>query len=177
MGDEFRGLGTRLLWSGKVIDVTRRHLVAPDGRPVVREVVGHPGSVAVLPFDGSAVTLLRQYRAPVGRSILEVPAGKLDVGGEAPEEAAIRELAEETGLAARKLSALATFYNSPGYTDEHTWLYLAEELSDVAAAPQGAEEEAAEIVRISLSEAAHLAASGGIVDAKTLLSIALLLAR
>ena len=93
------------------------------------------------------VVLERQYRAALDANLLEIPAGKRDVADEPPEEAARRELVEETGLQAARWSELGTFYNSPGFADEHSTLFLAQDLVDVDHDKQGPEEEAMEIVR------------------------------
>jgi 8-oxo-dGDP phosphatase len=152
----------------------------PDGQTADREIVEHPNAVAVVPLaDDGTVVLLRQYRHPVGASLLEIPAGKLDVEGEDPTEAIRRELLEETGLAADEVEELATFHNSAGWTDEQTTLFLARGLHP-ADKPEGfaaeAEEAHMEMVRMPLAEAVAQAERGAITDAKTLLGL-LLVAR
>lgn len=137
----------------------------------MREVVHHPGSVVVAPYQEGEIVLLRQYRPAVGEWLYELPAGKRDVPGEDPAVTAGRECEEEVGLAPGRLTLLARFYNSPGFLDEHSWLYLAEDLVPVPARPQGAEEAAAEVVHMPLERALQLADEGGIVDAKTLIGI------
>jgi ADP-ribose pyrophosphatase YjhB (NUDIX family) len=98
----------------------------PDGGEVEREIVGHDDAVAIVPVtDDGEVVLLRQYRQALREHLLEIPAGTLDVDGESPTEAALRELAEETGYTARSLEHLVTFHNSAGWTDERTHVYLA----------------------------------------------------
>jgi ADP-ribose pyrophosphatase len=149
----------------------------PDGEVKQREVVEQTPAVAMLALDGDGlVTLLRQYRHPLRESILEIPAGKLDGDGEAPEEAARRELAEEAGLAAEHWSLLTCFYNSSGWTDEHTFVYLATGISQVDPpddfTPE-AEEADIEIVRLPLAEAVGMISSGEITDAKTVIGLLL----
>ncbi|HUH08420.1 MAG TPA: NUDIX hydrolase [Egibacteraceae bacterium] len=143
----------------------------PEGGVADREVAEHASAVAIVPVDDEAhVVLVRQYRHPVGAYLLEIPAGLLDVDGEGFEAAARRELAEETGLEAGQLDEIGMIYNSAGWTDESTRLYLARGLTP-AAAPDGyvAEHEEAdmEIVRLPLGEAADMAVDGVICDAKT----------
>ncbi|MCB2223042.1 MAG: NUDIX hydrolase [Actinobacteria bacterium] len=170
-------LGSRRLARGRAIVVARDYLLAGPGRWMVREVVRHPGSVVVVPWDGEAVTLVEQYRHPAGRRVLEVPAGKLDVPGEAPEDAARRECIEEVGLDPGRLTPLHDCLASPGYTDEFSHLYLAEDLAPVAPDPQGVEEEQAATVRLTAPEVAAGLASGRFDDAKTIICLTALLER
>jgi 8-oxo-dGTP pyrophosphatase MutT (NUDIX family) len=117
------------------------------------------------------VHLMRQYRAAVGAPLLELPAGKRDVPGEDPAETARRECVEEVGLLPRRLTLLHEAYTSPGFTDELTWVFLAEDLLPVPAAPQGIEEAAATTVAMSLDAALAALAAGEIRDAKTVLGL------
>ena len=169
----FAVVDTRNLLKGRAVRVEEIRLRGPDGSLFSREVMRHPGSVAVLPYDGERVVLIRQLRAAVGGPLLEIPAGTLDAAGERPEEAAIRECEEEVGYRPERLTLLATFYNSPGYTDELTRLYLAEDLAAVPARPAGAEERAAEIVHLPFAEALRRAGRGDLRDGKTVLALAL----
>ena len=140
-----------------------------------RDLVHHPGAVSVVPVDGDEAVLVRQYRAAVDLEVLEIPAGKRDVAGEPPEVTAHRELAEEVGLAARSLVKLAEFYNSIGFSDELSHVFLATDLSEVADDRQGEEEQHLTVERIRLDEVPALIAARQLVDAKTV--IGLLLAR
>lgn len=103
-----------------------------DGQTARRDVVEHRGGVAVVPIHEGQVLLVRQYRIAVGEELLELPAG-LKEPGEAPEQTAARELAEELGYRAGRLIPLLTYYTSPGYTDEQTHLFLAFDLTPAAA--------------------------------------------
>jgi len=155
----------------------QRRIVSPDGESFDRAVVRHPGAVAVVPLDadGHAV-LVRQYRAAVDQLLLEIPAGKRDVDGEPVETTAERELEEEIGCRPGRLVGLGTFYNSPGFCDEHTHLFLGLDLEDVERDGQLRHEEAAMTVeRVSLDAVPRLIANGEIIDAKTI--IGLLVAR
>jgi ADP-ribose pyrophosphatase len=131
--------------------------------------------VSIVPVvDGEAI-LVRQYRAAIEELLLEVPAGKRDVDGESPEEVARREVVEEIGMAAGRLDLLARFYNSPGFSDEDSWIYLATELTEAAVDLQGNEERHMTIERVALDDVPGLVARGELRDAKSI--IGLLMAR
>ena len=172
----FKKLSERERCRGHSIWMGEAEFEAPDGRRFTRDIVHHPGAVSVVAVhdDGRAV-LVRQFRAPVDMEVLEVPAGKRDVEGEDPAVTATRELAEEVGLEAEHVELLLQFYNSPGFCDEHSFIYLATGLVECATAPVGIEEEAMEIVSVPLDDVPGLIAAGELVDAKSI--IGLLLAR
>ncbi len=151
--------------------LVRRHYLLGGGGHTQREVVHHPGAVVVAPVDGDELLFVRQYRPAVERRVLELPAGLRDHPGESPEETAARECEEEVGYRPAHLRLLHRFYSSPGFTDEQIWLYLAEDLQEGDARPHGIEEESAELVRMTLSEAASAVRSGEVVDAKTLIGL------
>ncbi|MXY12147.1 MAG: NUDIX hydrolase [Acidimicrobiaceae bacterium] len=140
---------------------------------MTRDVVHHRGAVAVVAVDGDDVVLLRQYRTPVEGELLEIPAGTRDVGGEDPAGTARRELAEEAGLACESLEELGTFFNSPGFCDELSHVFLATGLSEVPREPDGAEEEWMTIERVGLDEAIEMIDQGQIRDAKTIIGLLL----
>lgn len=171
----FEKRGERAIWSGSVISVAEGTFVSPGGTTFTRDLVHHPGAVAVVPVDGDEAVLVRQYRAAVDLDVLEIPAGKRDVAGEDPETTARRELAEEVGLAAGRLTKLAEFYNSIGFSDELSHVFLATELAEVSQDLQGEEEQHLRIERIRLGDVPALIGAGELVDAKTV--IGLLLAR
>ena len=173
--DGFRKVSEREIHAGRVVRLTESVFTTPDGGTMKRDVVHHRGAVAVVAVDGDDVVLLRQYRTPVEGEILEIPAGTRDVGGEDPAGTARRELAEEAGLACESLEELGTFFNSPGFCDELSHVFLATGLSPVPREPDGAEEEWMTIERVGLDEAAAMIDRGEIRDAKTI--IGLLLAR
>jgi len=147
----------------------------PDGTRFERDVVHHPGAVAVVAVEGAQAVLVRQYRVAIDGPLLEVVAGKRDVHGEAAEVTAQRELEEEVGLHAGSIEELARFHNSPGFCDELLVVFLATELTPVPMRRDGAEEAAMTIERVALAEVPALIASGELCDAKTI--IGLLLAR
>ena len=162
------------IFEGHVFSVERRHLRL-DGVAFDREVVTHPGAVAVLAIGADdQVVLLEQFRATTGRRIIEMPAGTLDVDDEDPLSAARRELIEEAGVDADELSELGVFLNSPGYSTQRTTLYLAEGLREVGRVPMGVEETEMDVVRIPLVEALSMVDSGEITDAQTVLGLLLL---
>ena len=172
----FQVLDSRVEYTG-FSTVRTDVVVMPDGSRTEREVVEHLSAVAVVPvLDDDTVVLLRQYRHPVGRYMLEIPAGILDVDGEAEDAAAHRELVEETGLRAGTLEHLTTFHNSAGWTDERTTVYLGRDLVE-APQPDGfepaAEEADMEVVRLPLAAAVDAVAAGEITDAKTVVGLLL----
>lgn len=160
--------GERSLLEVLFLDVAMLTVVAADGREFERVAIRHPGAVGIVALDEESVLLIEQYRAPVDETILELPAGKLDVAGEDPAEAAVRELEEEVGYTAGHLEHLMSFYTGPGFTDELIHLYLGTDLQPVPIRPHGIEEEAARVVRVSLDELPDLLATGRIKDAKTI---------
>lgn len=170
----FRQVREETILNGSFIRVASAEFEAPDGTRFEREVVHHPGAVVVVPVtEDRRVVMVRQFRAAVGRELLEVPAGKRDVDGEATEATARRELVEEVGRRAGSLELLARFYNSPGFCDEHTWLYLAEQLEQVPLDPQGAEERHMVVEEVDLDAVPGLVAAFEIVDAKSIIGLCL----
>jgi ADP-ribose pyrophosphatase len=153
------------------LHIVRRHYLAPGGRAARRDVIHHPGAVAVVPVIDDDVVLISQQRVAIDRDLLEIPAGKCDVPGEDPEATAIRECVEEVGYRPNRLTLLKAFFTAPGFTDEFIWLYLAEALEPVESRPHGIEEERAEVVRMPIAEAVRRVRDGDILDAKTLIGL------
>jgi ADP-ribose pyrophosphatase len=136
-----------------------------------REVVHHPGSAVIVPvFEDGTIALVRQYRHPAVRYLLEVPAGKLDQG-EVPPEAAARELEEELGFVAGRLEKLAEFFVSPGFCEEKMWVYLATDLTKTQQRLE--DDEVIEVVRLPFSQALSMITTGEIEDAKTIIGVML----
>ena len=134
MSSEFEPVGAETKYEGKIFTVREETFRHEDGEESTREIVRHTGAVGVVCHDGESLWLVRQPREAVGTpDLLEIPAGKLDVEGEEPLEAAKRELAEEIGKAAAEWEHLHTFFTSPGFTDEVCHVYLATGLSDASA--------------------------------------------
>ena len=160
-----------MMGRGSILDYQRLHLLAEDGTAVIRDVIRHRGGVGILPVRGEEVWLVRQYRAAVGGEILEIPAGRIEDGESSPEEAARRELWEETGLLADHMVDLGEILPSPGYTDERIRLFAAHGLSQGERSPDGAEEQAAQVVRVGWDRALEMIESGTIRDAKTVVAL------
>lgn len=156
-------------------ELDRLTVEAADGAHHVRDVVRHPGAVTIVPVDAAGrAVLVRQYRAAIDATVLEAPAGKRDVDGEAPEVTAARELGEELGLAAGRLLPLADFYNSPGFSDEYSYAFAALDLTELGGPrPEGPEERAMTVERIPLADTERLVAAREIVDAKTIIGLLL----
>ena len=176
----FRKLDERIVWSGTLVSAGTGTFVDPDGNEFERDVVHHPGAVVVVPVvDGPAgrpgmeVILVRQYRAAIDAELLELPAGKRDVTDEPVELTAHRELEEEVGMRAGSMEKIAEFYNSPGFCDEHSFLFLATDLTPCATAFQGQEEQHMTIERVPLASVPDLIASGAVVDAKSIIGLCL----
>jgi ADP-ribose pyrophosphatase len=174
--DGFTQLGEELLQEGHVVSMVMGTFRAPDGTTFEREVIRHPGAVAVVPMlDERTAVLVRQYRSALDRMLLEVPAGKRDMAGEPPELTAHRELEEEVGYRAGRMEPLGVMHNSPGFCDEEGHLFLALDLTSTPTDRIGIEEEHMTIEHVALDDVERLVASGDLTDAKTI--IALLLAR
>jgi 8-oxo-dGTP pyrophosphatase MutT (NUDIX family) len=164
----FERIGSETAWEGRIASVRVDRFRYDDGDEAEREIVAHPGAVAVVAHDGERIYLVRQPREAVGEAaLLELPAGKLDEEGEEPVETAKRELAEEIGKGARDWKHLTSFYTSPGFADEECHVYLATDLFDERAeAPDG---ERIEIVAAPLADLDDLIAECR--DSKTLVGL------
>jgi 8-oxo-dGTP pyrophosphatase MutT (NUDIX family) len=172
--DGFRFLGENELWRGWRISLTEARFRAPDGTEFTRDVVRHPGAVAVVPVnDDGQVLLVRQYRGSVDRHLLEIPAGTRDVDGEPAQDTARRELLEEVGVEAAHLRLLCVMLNTPGFCDEETHLFLATGLTEAATDRHGPEEENMEVVPVALSDIDAMVSTGELIDAQTILGILL----
>ncbi len=171
---EERTLDSRPAWSGRVISVRVDEVELSDGRRSAREIVDHPGAVAILAWDGERLAMVRQWRHATGQELLEVPAGTLEPD-EAPDATARRELSEEVGLAAAGWEAGPTFYTAPGFCTELMHLYLATDLTEALA--DGDEDEELEASWMTLDDALAATDDGRIVDAKTMVALAWLARR
>jgi 8-oxo-dGTP pyrophosphatase MutT (NUDIX family) len=158
-------IDSRTAWEGRIASVRVDTFRYDDGEEAEREIVEHPGSVAVLAHDDERVFLVRQPREAVGEvALLELPAGKLDEEGESPLDTAKRELAEEIGKGARSWERLTSFYLSPGFADEECILFRATDLYEERTDP--GENERIEVVEAPLDELEELIRECR--DAKTL---------
>jgi 8-oxo-dGTP pyrophosphatase MutT (NUDIX family) len=166
---DFERIDSETLLEGKIATVRRDRFRYADGEEADREIVSHPGAVAVVAHDGEHVWLVRQPREAIGiPDLLEIPAGKLDVDGEAPEENGRRELAEEIGKAADHWEHLKTYWSSAGFTDEQVHIFLATGLRDVER-PETDEDERIEIVPWPLDDLDALI--DACTDAKSLIGL------
>jgi ADP-ribose pyrophosphatase len=158
-----------VVYRGKIIDVEVDTVRLPSGRSVIREVVKHPGGVVAVPvLEDGRLLLIRQFRYPLQRFILEFPAGKLD-SGQSPSDTVKRELEEETGYRADVMDYAFSFHTSPGFCNEIIHLFLASGLTPVA---QRLEEgEHITVESYTLDECMQMIRSGAIADAKTILGI------
>lgn len=168
---EERTVHTETIYDGKIIRLEIDDVILPDGKHAKRELVRHPGAVALIPItDDGKLVMVEQYRKALGTTLLEVPAGKLEPG-EAPEVTARRELEEETGYACGKLELVTTFATSPGFADETIHLFAATGLRKIDNPAAGDEDEFVELLEIPVEEAAAMLDQGKIRDAKTAFSI------
>ena len=157
---------SQTIFEGHIVKLTVDQVRLPDGNPAQREVVYHPGGVAVLALDGeNRVTLVRQYRYPIRQLLLELPAGQLDHGLEDPIEGARRELAEETGLEAEEWTYLGHILASPGFCTEDLHMYLARGLTRKGQHLD--EDEFLDVVTMPFEELVGQVMDGTITDAKT----------
>jgi len=163
-------IDSKQVFAGRVFDVTI-DTVREGDKTYVREVVHHPGSAVILPaFDDGTIALVRQYRHPAGRYLLELPAGTLNED-ERPETGAARELEEELGLVAGRMEKLSEFFVSPGFCEEKMWLYLATGLTETQQRLD--EDETIEVVRLPIHRALQMITDGEIEDAKTIIGLML----
>src|SRR5262245_3341253 len=163
-------VSSRLIHDGRVVKLSVEEVKLPNGNTVSLEVIKHPGAAAIVPLDGDGnVILVRQYRHATGSWLLEVPAGKLDHPGEAPEACALREVEEETGYRAGELSPLGWIWTTPGFTNEKIWLYVATGLTPSRANLQP--DEVLSVVKLPLAEAVAMAGRGEIADGKSVCAL------
>jgi len=163
-------LDSKKVFAGRVFSVTVDTVRERD-HTYVREIVHHPGSAVILPaFDDGSVALVRQYRHPAVKYLLELPAGTLN-DQERPEDGAARELEEELGLRAGRMEKLCEFFVSPGFLEEKMWVFLATELTETAQRLE--DDEFIEIVRLPIERALQMVTGGEIEDAKTIIGLML----
>jgi ADP-ribose pyrophosphatase len=170
MPDTPEFIDSKKIFEGRVFDVSV-DTVREGEQTYVREIVHHPGSAVILPvFDDGTIALVKQYRHPAVKYLLELPAGTLK-NRERPEVGAARELEEELGFVAGRLEKLAEFFISPGFLSEKMWLYLATELRETQQRLE--DDEAIEIVKLSIDRALQMITDNEIEDAKTIIGLLL----
>lgn len=168
-----RTITSQQVFVGRLLKVRVDEVALEGGRHTTREIVEHPGAVAIVALQGEGdeqrVTLVRQFRKAAEQFLLEIPAGTLEPGEE-PLACAQRELLEETGLTARRWKHIQTFYTAPGFCTEKMWLYLAQ---DVQPALEGhaAEDEQIEVCFYTRAQVKEMMHSGQFHDAKTLVGL------
>ncbi len=170
LSDSPQILNSTEVFAGRVFSVTVDTIHEGD-KTYQREVVHHAGSAVIIPvFEDGTIALVRQYRHPAVRYLLEAPAGTLK-RGEVPEEGAARELEEELGFVAGRLEKLSEFFVSPGFCEEKMWVYLATDFRETR--QQLEDDEILEVVRIPFSQALSMITTGEIEDAKTIIGVML----
>jgi ADP-ribose pyrophosphatase len=163
-------IDSKKVFSGRVFNVSVDTIREAD-RTYIREVVHHPGSAVILPaFDDGTIALVKQYRHPAVKYLLELPAGTLN-DQEPPEVGAARELEEELGVVAGNLEKLSEFFVSPGFCEEKMWLYLATDLRETTQRLE--DDEFLEVVRLPVDRALQMITEGEIEDAKTIIGLLL----
>lgn len=162
-------ISTEELYKGRVVNLLIHKVLLPDGTESKREIVRHPGAVAIVAFDSQQMVLLvRQFRLAAGQIMHEIPAGTLNQDEE-PQACAIRELQEETGYKPAVIEPLGGFFVAPGYTTEFIHLFLARELTESHL--EGDADEFIEVERMPFSEALAMIERGDIIDSKTILGL------
>src|SRR5699024_6345185 len=160
-------LKTTPIYNGKIVNLQVDEVLLPDGQKSTRELIKHPGAVAIIPVTpDDTIIFVRQYRKPLEKTIIEIPAGKLEQG-ERPEITAIRELEEETGYTTNNLSFITSFYTSPGFADELMHIYISTDLQQLDEKVDGDDDEFIELLELTLDEAKEYVARNEIQDAKT----------
>ncbi|WP_404453274.1 NUDIX hydrolase [Oceanobacillus kapialis] len=159
------------IYEGKVVDLRVDEVSLPNGKTTKRELIKHPGAVAVIAITKEdKILFVEQYRKPLEKSLVEIPAGKVEQG-EAPEVTAKRELEEETGYTTGELSFVTSFYTSPGFADELMHIYITDEVEKMEEPIGSDEDEFVDVLELTLDEAKELVEQERIHDAKTTYAI------
>lgn len=168
---EEKTIHSKEIFNGKVISLKVDDVLLPNGKEAKREIVNHPGAVAIIAItDEGKLVLVEQYRKALERSIIEIPAGKIDPG-EQPEKTARRELEEETGYGCHELTYIQTFATSPGFADEIIHLYVAKGLYKVEEKAALDEDEFVSLMEVTIEEAEEMVKDQQIYDAKTAFAV------
>ncbi|WP_433742975.1 NUDIX hydrolase [Falsibacillus pallidus] len=172
---EEKTIESKEIFKGKIITLLEDVVELPNGKISKREIIKHPGAVAVIALTKEGkIVMVEQYRKALERSIVEIPAGKLEPG-EDPYDTAMRELEEETGYTCEGLEHLISFYTSPGFADELVHLYLAKDVVQKENARPADEDEFVELLHLSLDESEEYVRQQKIYDAKTAYAVQYLL--
>jgi ADP-ribose pyrophosphatase len=167
-------IDSQIHYEGKHFKFKTDKVFLRNGKEIRRDLVEHPGSVAILPIINDELVLIRQYRYPAGKELLEIPAGTLEIG-ESPQLCAARELTEETGYAALSWSKLLSCYMTPGYSTEMLHIYIAEGLTEVGIEPE--DDEFIKIEIYSFNKVLEMIENNIIEDSKTITGILAYLTR
>lgn len=160
-------LHTEPIFDGKVVKLQVDDVKLPNGKTSKREIIKHPGAVAVIAItDENKIVFVEQYRKPLEKSLVEIPAGKIDPG-ESPLVAGVRELEEETGYTTNELHFVTSFYTSPGFADELIHIYITDGITKLDKPKATDDDEFVEVMELTLKEAKQLVAEERIQDAKT----------
>ncbi|HLS08566.1 NUDIX hydrolase [Lentibacillus sp.] len=164
---EEKTIHTETIYDGKVVKLQVDDVRLPDGNTSKRELIKHAGAVGIIPITkDNKIVFVEQYRKPLEKSLVEIPAGKLE-DGEEPEMTVLRELEEETGYAASSPTFVTSFYTSPGFADEIMYLYMAEDVEPIENPAAGDDDEFIELLELTLEEAKQCMKEQRIHDAKT----------
>ncbi len=164
-------ISSKSIYKGDIISLRVENVELPDGKYANREIVKHPGAVAIIPITSEGkIVLVKQFRKALDRTLIEIPAGRIEIG-EAPLLTATRELEEETGYGANEITYIQSFATSPGFANEIIHLYVAKELYTIDNPADGDEDEFIEVIEVTINEAEQLVLSEEIYDAKTAFAI------
>ena len=160
-------LSKEVIFRGKILSLEKYNVELPNKDISTREVVNHTGGVAILPIDNEGnIYLVKQYRFPIRKVLVEIPAGKFDSPNEDPLECGKRELAEEIGKQANKWIELGYIYTTPGFLAGKVYLYLAKELTEVGVNPDDG--EFVEVLKVTTEEMKEMIKRGEITDSKSI---------
>lgn len=174
MDFEEKVIKNQKLYHGSILDLDLEDVLLPNGQTAKREIVHHHGAVGIIPIDAEGkLVLVKQWRAPMAKETLEIPAGKIDLGETKtdPKAVALRELNEETGLYAPDLEKIAQFYSTPGFADEFLHLYYTNDLQKVAHKRALDADEFLNVYHLSFEEAKQAQARDEICDGKTVIAL------
>lgn len=163
-------ISSQLIYDGKIIKLYKDKVLCSNGNKATREVVRHNGGVGILAIVDNKILLVEQYRYPNAINTLEIPAGKLEIN-ENPESCAFRELEEETGYSAKKMTKISKFLPTPGYSDEWLYIYQAQDVYKVENPRPCDDDEMIEVIALDINEAYHQVINGKIIDSKTIIAI------
>jgi len=157
------------LFEGKIVKLDVETVLLPNGNTAEREIIRHPGAVAILPIDSyENIYFIKQFRKAIDDVLIEIPAGKLEQG-EDPYQCALRELQEEIGFTSNKLTLINTIYTSPGFADEIIYIYKAEEL--IISQLEKDDDEFIDVCKFHKNQAFNMIKNGEIKDAKTIVAL------